>query len=367
MISVFLIDDSVLIRKRITRILDSDRRIQVIGSASNGEEALQKLETIKPDVITLDVEMPKINGLEFLKLIGKKSDIPIIMLSALTKQGADVTIKALELGAIDFICKPTASDPTQMEKFSKELILKIRSAALMKKDSKIQRPAAASNGSSAARPSASALSSIDLSSFKKKLSNPAVAIGISTGGPKTLLHVIPEIPADFPAPIFVAQHMPQGFTKSLAERLDSISKIQVKEARNGEAVKPGTCYIAPGDNHLTVMNMSLSKGKMVKVSDQPRESLYKPSVDIMFESIAEIYGGDAIAIVMTGMGTDGTKGIKVIRNRGGKTIAEDKSSCIVYGMPRSVIEAGLADFVLPAPDIPSLLKSLLKPGAVMSK
>jgi two-component system chemotaxis response regulator CheB len=226
----------------------------------------------------------------------------------------------------------------------------------VKKDNRSQKPSAAGS----AKTASPRTTTIDTSVNRKKLSNPLVAIGISTGGPKTLMHVIPEIPADFPAPIFIAQHMPQGFTKSLAERLDSVSKISVKEARNGEAIKPGTCYIAPGDNHLTVMNMSLSKGKMLKVSDQPRESLYKPSVDIMFESVAEIYGGDAIAVVMTGMGTDGTKGIKAIRSRGGRTIAEDRSSCIVYGMPRSVIEAGLADFVLPAMDIPSILKSLLK-------
>lgn len=353
MISVMIVDDSLLIRKRIARILEESGRVNVAASVSNGEEALKKLNEVEPDVITLDVEMPRLNGIETLKILSRDYSIPVIMLSALTKEGADVTIEALQLGAMDFILKPKAGDSRTKEDFARDLVLKIRAAALVKKGKTQGLFRKTQSIRSAPRKTNT------LREHQRSFVNPAVVIGISTGGPRTLMDVIPKIPADFPAPIFIAQHMPAGFTKSLAERLDSASKIKVKEARSGEMVKPSICYIAPGDFHMRVVPMTLSKGVMIKISDQPADSLYKPSVDILMESAAEVYGKNALGVVMTGMGTDGTKGIEKIRKAGGKTIAEDVSSCVVYGMPRSVVEAGLADIVAPAGELHQTLITLL--------
>lgn len=355
MINVLIVDDSIIIRKRIARMLEENRRIKVVGTASNGREALEKIEALKPDVVTLDVEMPKMNGIEALSEIMKRFNIPVIMLSAITEEGAAVTIEALELGAMDFVLKPHPNDKRSKDQFSRELILKVRAAALSKtgqrKEKSVQR-----------REEQVVKSERMGREDGRKFLNPAVAIGISTGGPRTLAQVLPKIPADFPAPIFVAQHMPAGFTKTLSKRLDGTCQIKVKEARNGEMVKQSVCYIAPGDCHMRVIPMTLSKGVMIKVSTHPKDALYKPSADIMMESVAQVYGKDSVGVVMTGMGSDGTKGMKAIKSRGGNTIAEDKTSCVVFGMPRSVIEAGLADIILPSTRIPDALVDLVNNG-----
>ncbi len=358
MISVLVVDDSVLIRKRISRLLNNHRRIEVVGTASDGLQAIEMIKKLKPDVVTLDVEMPNMNGIEALRVITREFDVPVLMLSALTKEGADVTMTALEMGAVDFICKPRFGSEDEMKEFERDLTLKIRAAALTKDGKNKTSPV-----KSAARASTSTASPATKSerSFvpSRRAVKSIVAIGVSTGGPKALVELIPKIPADFPAPIIIAQHMPKGFTASLAARLDGLSAISVKEARNGETMKEGTCYLAPGSFHLTVMHMTLSKGVMIKISDTPKNSLYKPSVDIMIKSVAEVYGAGGIGVILTGMGTDGTKGAKDLKDRGGMIIAEDKSTCTVYGMPRSVVESGLADIVAPLFEIPAALKTLL--------
>jgi len=349
MISVLVADDSIFIRKRMSRILDSDRRIKVVGTASNGFEVLEKIEKLKPDVITLDVEMPMMNGLEALSRITGKYKIPVVMLSALTTQGAEVTLQALEMGAFDFIAKPRGADKNEIRKFTRELILKVRTAAL-----------SARNGKSL-KTRKKKKTPVRERGTKYRVMDPtklAVVIGISTGGPKTLLSVIPKISSNFPGTIFIAQHMPAGFTASLANRLNGLSNIQVKEAKNGEVARPSTCYIAPGGRHMRVSHVSLSKGVMIRVGDHPHNALYKPSVDVLMVSVAEVYGANAIGIVMTGMGRDGTKGIYEIKKRGGLAISEDSSTCVVYGMPKSVEEAGYSDYVVPADSIPETIMSL---------
>lgn len=353
MISVLVADDSIFIRKRISRILESDRRISVVGTASNGAEAIEKVKELQPDVITLDVEMPVLNGLEALDQIVKEYSTPVIMLSALTKQGAEVTLKALELGAFDFIPKPATTNEDDLLNFSRDLILKIRSAAVSRLGIVNIKPSMAPNEYKNVNKTPKKRILID----KSKI---AVAIGISTGGPRTLLDVIPKIPKGFPGSIFIAQHMPEGFTASLAERLNSISALEVREAKNGDVIKPSVCYIAPGGRHMKVQHMSLSKGTMIKVTDEPVTALYKPSADVLMTSVAEVYGGGAIGIVMTGMGRDGTKGMHEIKQHGGTTISEDKSTCIVYGMPKSVEEAGLSDHVVPANNIPQTVMELIQ-------
>ena len=355
MISVIIVDDSVLIRKRISRILNNNRRIKVVGTASDGLKAIEMVKQLKPDVVTLDVEMPNMNGIEALKIISGEYGTPVLMLSALTKEGADVTLEALELGAVDFICKPRFGSAEEMKEFERDLTLKIRAAALTKNDPKRSKPSRRIS----ARPVKPAPSTGVSKPLRRNSIKSVVAIGVSTGGPKALVSLLPKLPADFPCPILVAQHMPKGFTASLSARLNGLSAITVKEARNGESVKPGVCYIAPGNFHMTVHHMTLSKGAMVKVTDRPKNSLYKPSVDILMKSVAQVYGAGGIGVILTGMGTDGTKGVRELKERGGLVIAEDKSSCTVYGMPRSVVESGLADIVAPLTEIPSALKTLL--------
>lgn len=362
MISVLVVDDSVLIRKRITRLLNNHRKIEVVGTANDGLQAIDMIRKLKPDVVTLDVEMPNMNGIEALKVITREFDVPVLMLSALTKEGADVTMTALEMGAVDFICKPRFGSEDEMKEFERDLTLKIRAAALTKEGrnrSPLAKSSARGSASASASASTSSVRADRTSGHSRRVVKSIVAIGVSTGGPKALVELIPKIPPDFPAPIIIAQHMPQGFTASLATRLDSLSAITVKEARNGETMKPGTCYLAPGSFHLTVVHMTLSKGVMIKISDTPKNSLYKPSVDIMIKSVAEVYGAGGIGVILTGMGTDGTKGAKELKDRGGTIIAEDKSTCTVYGMPRSIVESGLADIVAPLFDIPGALKTLL--------
>ncbi|MFP4496735.1 MAG: chemotaxis response regulator protein-glutamate methylesterase [Vulcanimicrobiota bacterium] len=350
MISVLITDDSILMRKRIASILESDRRIKVVGTARNGKESIEKARELKPDVITMDVEMPVMNGLEALKVIVSEMPTPVVMFSSLTTKGAETTIKALEIGAVDFIPKPSSRKELMDDTFARHLIFKIRSAVFARV---IKEKSARKTEKKDVKQKTSEKKFVSCKDL-------AVAIGVSTGGPKTLLKVIPNIPGDFCGSIFIAQHMPEGFTKSLAERLDSLSKITVKEAKNGEMVQPGTCYLAQGGGHLKVMKMTLTEGVMLRISSSPANALYKPSVDELFFSVAEAYGGNTIGVVLTGMGRDGTRGMKKIKSKGGICVSEDESSCIVYGMPKSVEESGLSDYIAVAQDIPGVITSLVK-------
>jgi len=357
-IKVLVADDSAFMRKIIREILEEDPYIQVVGTARNGKDALKKIGELDPDVVTLDVEMPGMDGITALKLIMRESPRAVIMLSSLTQEGADVTIRALQLGAIDFIAKPTSTPSYNFDAIKKEMIVKVRGAAsAILRNLGVIAPAAPEKIEPKIEPP-----------LLKKTRKPgfrlgkAVAIGVSTGGPKTLLEIIPHLPADFPANIFITQHMPAGFTKSLAERLDSLSNIRVREARHGELAEEATAYLAPGDFHMTVSPAVLAKGVMVRVDEKPLHTLHRPSVDVMMSSVAATYGAKAVGVILTGMGQDGTKGMLLIKRQGGKTIAEDESSCVVFGMPKMAIESGCVDKVVASRRMAATIVQAVKGG-----
>jgi two-component system chemotaxis response regulator CheB len=350
-IKVLVVDDSAFMRKVIADILNSDEKIEVIGTAVNGEEAIIKMLSLKPDLITLDVEMPVMDGLVCLQSIKKLSDTPVLMISSLTHEGAETTILALEYGAIDFITKPkNIFDMSSAEKKA-ELICKVKAIyELYNKnadDFNIKDPIKINSIKEKAETVVKCGRNASSASDIKKI----VAIGISTGGPKSLREVIPFLPADLPAAVLLVQHMLPGFTKPLAERLNSISEIEVKEAEDNEVIKAGCVYLSPGDQHMKVKLNECNK-LIVKLSSEPPVGGHRPSVDVMMESLSETGLSNIIAVIMTGMGGDGSKGIKKIKwvNKG-YVIAQDEKSSIVFGMPKVAIETGAVDIVVPLKEI----------------
>jgi len=340
-IKVLVVDDSAFMRRVISDIINSDSTMHVIGTARDGQDALQKIEQLKPDVVTLDVEMPMMGGMETLATIMNSNPLPVIMLSSLTQSGADYTIKALQLGAIDFVPKPSGQISLDIDKVKEDIVKKIKIAAGTKH--KLQN----SNIEQDFVPLSREI--VDKVIDSGRQLNKLVLIGTSTGGPKALHQVLPNLPARINAGILVVQHMPAGFTKSLAERLNSLSQIKVKEADDGEIVLPGCAYITPGDYHLNVVSEVKGSRKVlrIKLSQKPPRGGHRPSVDEMLESVAAQYWSDIICVIMTGMGKDGTEGLKSIKDRGGRVIAEDQSSCVVYGMPKAAYESGRVDKVVP--------------------
>ncbi|MFA3783832.1 chemotaxis response regulator protein-glutamate methylesterase [Melioribacteraceae bacterium 4301-Me] len=346
-IKVLIVDDSAFMRKSLTLMLESDDSIEIIDTARDGLDALEKVQKYRPDVVTLDIEMPKMDGLTVLKKIMSDFPTPVLMVSSLTEEGAESTIKALELGAVDFIPKGKSFVNIDFVKLKEEIIYKVKSIAHKKK---IQETYNRINKLSIAKPSQK------LTYDEAKIGNnfKAVCIGISTGGPFTLQKLLPQISPKLLSPIFIVQHMPPKFTASLANRLNSLCQLEVKEGENLEIVKKGTIYIAPGGKQMMVAKNSKDE-IVINISDYPNDTLHKPSVDVLFESAADIYKSYLLSVVMTGMGRDGTKGVEKIKKYGGKCIAQDEESCVVYGMPKSVVEAGLADAVAPLEKIPNLI------------
>jgi two-component system chemotaxis response regulator CheB len=380
-IRVLVTDDSAFMRKVISDILSSDPDIEVVDRAKNGLECIEKVKKLDPDVVTLDIEMPVMNGLEALEQLMAQHPVPVVMVSSLTKEGADATIRALEYGAFDFVTKPSGSISLDIHKAAEGIIEKVKGAAKTKGRWKrrslfsrlqirqrltdVAKPTtqpAPAQGSFHAPPAMSPSSPPPVFGGQQVPNGQAVtklvALGTSTGGPKALQTVLTSIPADFPAPIAIVQHMPAGFTKSLAQRLDSLSAIRVTEAEEGQELEAGTAYIAPGGYHFEVKQIN---GKLkVHLHQQEPRGGHRPSVDVLFESISELTNVDKWAIIMTGMGNDGTKGLKRMKEKGSVTsIMEDESTCVVFGMPRSAIQAGLADHVVPLEKIAELLCRLL--------
>jgi two-component system chemotaxis response regulator CheB len=338
-IKVLVVEDSPIMRKLITDILKNDPEIEVIDTAKTGKEAVEKAKILKPDVITLDIEMPEMDGITALKILRKEvPQTKIIMFSSLTQEGAKITIECLTLGAYDFVPKPSSKSFWEsIKKIEQDLIPKIKSITPLEKIKSIYRP------------------SYVVSEIKKGIYK-ACGIGVSTGGPQTLLKIIPELSPNFPAPILIVQHMPPLFTKQLAERLDSISRIRVKEAEEGEIVRDGIVYIAPGDYHMRVKKENAFV--KIKLHQGPPRNFCRPSVDELFESLAEVYNGKTLVLVLTGMGSDGKEGAKKIKEKGGVVLAQDAESSVVFGMPKAVIEEGLADEVINLFKIPERLKEL---------
>ena len=338
MVKVLIVDDSAFMRNTLTSMISSDPEIKVVGIARNGIEAVEKVAELKPDIVTLDVEMPRMNGLEALKHIMAKNPVPVLMVSSLTDEDAKATLEALELGAVDFIPKNLSDLSVNIVKIKEILVDKIKNIAGKRLILKRRRPLS----KPLEMPKASQQSA------HRKVG--IVVIGTSTGGPKALQSIITRIPKDFPVPILIAQHMPPAFTGPFAERLNSLSEIDVKEAENGEPIKKGTAFIAPGRGHMGVIRKRITETSIV-ISEDDGSHIYKPSVDVLMLSVVESYSGQVLGVILTGLGNDGSKGMKEIKNVGGKTIAESEETCIVYGMPKSVVEAGTADKIVPLDEV----------------
>ena len=352
-IRVLVVDDSTFMRKSLTTMLESDTSVQVVGVARNGEEAIQQVKVLEPDVVTMDVEMPGMSGIQALERVMKEHPVPVLMVSSLTTEGAAETLHALELGAVDFVAKQLDGVATKIEHIQADLLNKVKTAH--QAGSKIRRslsvkrptsngPGAASNAWRSTSPDAS--SGISSKTVVATRGSRIVAIGCSTGGPQALMEIMPMIPRDFPAGIIIVQHMPKTFTKPFAERMNNICALSVREAANGDEVKPGHVLIAPGGVQFRIKRASLTS-HIVTLSPNVERHLHAPAVDIMLQSVAETFAERSIGIILTGMGHDGLEGMKAIKAANGRTIAQDEASCVVYGMPKAVVEAGCAEKVVP--------------------
>jgi two-component system, chemotaxis family, protein-glutamate methylesterase/glutaminase len=332
-IRVLVVDDSALMRKLIPAILARDRSIEVVGTAMDGAFALKKIEELRPDVVTLDLEMPRMDGMETLRLIMQQAPLPVILFSTHSKEGAYSTLKALALGAVDFIAKPSEAAVGHLETIADHLIEKIKVA---KRAAGHRLP-----------PATVAIDPPALKKGKRSALAPnrIIAIGISTGGPNALQFVLSQIPSDFPCSFLVVQHMPEGFTEMFARRLDECCALDVQEAKSGDLLVAGRVLICPGNRHLMARRMP--RGDMAVLSDAPPVNGHRPSVDVLFHSVAQEFGLTAVGVLMTGMGEDGAEGLGAIRAAGGMTIAQSEDSCVVSGMPRAAILKGYANKVLP--------------------
>jgi two-component system chemotaxis response regulator CheB len=347
-IRVLVVDDSVVMRKILSDKLRDTPDMEVVGIASNGIIALQRIPQVNPDVVTLDIEMPEMDGLATLREIKKLyPKIRVLMCSTLTERGASVTMEALALGADDYLTKSTrAQGETAIEAFHDQLLPKIRQFFRDNRSSFTPRAARpASNPAPVASPVPTLVRPAGLAAPPRpKVGHPkAVAIGVSTGGPNALAEVIPMLPRDFPLPIFIVQHMPPMFTRLLAERLQSQSQVKVVEAQQGMVAAPGYVYIAPGDYHMCVARRA--NGVVLQLNQDPMENSCRPAVDVLFRSVADVYGGSTISVILTGMGQDGLRGVEQLRSLGGYVIAQDEATSVVWGMPGFVVRAGFADSV----------------------
>ncbi|MCD4813105.1 chemotaxis response regulator protein-glutamate methylesterase [bacterium] len=331
-IRVLSVDDSAFMRKTISNILNAAEDIEVVATARDGMDAVQKVTDYHPDVVTLDIEMPNLDGLQTLGYIMSECPTPVVMLSAYTEKGGEMTMKALEYGAVDFICKPSGPISLDLAKVAEDLVAKVRAAAQV---------------------DISRLSFLEYEKLKQIVSIPetmiagrqVVVIASSTGGPRALYAVVPDLPADFPAAVLIVQHMALGFTKSMAERMNRISNLSVKEAEDGDEVLAGHVYIAPSNYHMIVV--SESGKEVIRLHQGPTRNSVRPAADVTMESAAKVYGANCLGVVLTGMGHDGTQGAAVISKNKGKILAEARESCVVYGMPKSVVEAGVVDGIYP--------------------
>jgi two-component system chemotaxis response regulator CheB len=339
-VRVLVVDDSALMRKLIPQMLAADEAIDVVGTAMDGSFCLKKIEELKPNVVTLDLEMPGMNGIDTLKEIMRHNPVPVIVFSSHSTEGATVTMKALGLGAFDFVTKPKDAS-AHMRETARELIAKVKAAADCKLKPRVLAGAPLKPEKVAAPTGAP---------------NKIVGIGVSTGGPQALEFVLSQLPGDFPGAITVVQHMPDGFTDMFARRLDEVCPLRVKEAQSGDLLLPGRVLICPGSRHMKVKRLPL--GDIAVLSDEPRVNGHRPSVDVLLKSVAEEFRGNAVGVLMTGMGDDGAEGLGAIKREGGMTIAQSEESCVVYGMPKAAIERGYAIRVVGLDIMGSTLQAL---------
>jgi two-component system chemotaxis response regulator CheB len=351
---VMIVDDSAFMRAIISDLINEDPLFTVIYAAKNGKEAVDKVMELKPDIVTMDVEMPEMNGLQAVQSIMETHPTPIIMLSNLTDTGAKETILALEYGAVDFVTKPSGSISLDLYKVKQSLMEKLRIAV----NTPVRhlhpiRPSGL-NSTPKKKEQRNFLSNLLSNRFEH-----LVAIGSSTGGPRALQYIVSRLPRYFPAPIFIVQHMPARFTKTLADRLDSVSEIRVVEAEDGSPVTTGTAYIAPGDWQMKLIKQGAADYRIRLSAEEPRNG-HRPSVDVLYESLLPLNELKKHLVILTGMGNDGAQGMKILKQAGAQsTIAEAEQSCVVYGMPKAAIQLNVVDQVLPLPSIPTRLFDLI--------
>jgi two-component system chemotaxis response regulator CheB len=377
-VRILVADDAILFRRLLAEVLQTLPGVEVVGSAINGKVALQKIRELKPDLLTLDIEMPEMDGLDVLDALFQngKPALEVIVVSALSRRGGELTMRALEKGAFDFITKPESATPEQgRAALLRELAPLVRAVANRLEIRTILRgkPKADSRPDVAAqvvRPVATAAGGSPLDTIAarmQRLSNPTkpdmVLIGVSTGGPVALAQLLPAIPGDIGVPIIVVQHMPAVFTKSLAESLAAKCAVSVREAIDGETPEPNTAYIAPGGRQMR-LGMGPANKPVFEMTDDPPENNCRPAVDYLFRSAANYFPGRAMAVILTGMGNDGTLGLRLLKRHGCFVIAQDEPSCVVYGMPKAAVDAGVTDVVLPLQSIASRIVATVKGGRI---
>ncbi|MBW1778405.1 MAG: chemotaxis response regulator protein-glutamate methylesterase [Deltaproteobacteria bacterium] len=353
-IRVVIADDSALMRREIKKILETDPQIEVVAMARDGQDAVEKTREFEPDVVALDINMPVMDGLTALQHIMMECPRPVVMVSSLTQEGALTSYEALELGAVDFVGKPGGTISRDIGKVGEAIIYKIKAAAranrkrLGRARVKRHRTEPVKRSKQLAKPG--------------KSSGKIVVIGQSTGGPNTIMDILPFLPEDLGAPVIVIQHMPGSFTPSFAQRLDSNCALPFKEAERGDIIEPNHGYLAPGDTHLLLAPRGANRpGALTRLSPKPEDTLHKPSVDVTMMSVLDLYGGpNIVAVLLTGMGADGADAMAAIRQAGGRTIAESEETCVVFGMPWEAIARGGAEFVLPSYQIGEKIIELVK-------
>ena len=409
-IRVLIVDDSAFVRKALSTMLQSEPDIEIVGLANNGKEAVEKASELKPDIITMDVEMPIMNGLEALRLIMEQNPTPVLMVSSITPEGAEATSEALSLGAVDFISKQStltiqqtmrdelvgkvkaitqsagvksrlsrpsllgglgfrraapAASPAKADDSNERLSLQERIARRRQQSMQDGGAETSSPAPSPAPSQTKPLHEVRLTGRKRPAAGHAkvIVLGVSTGGPLALHQVVPRLPKDFPVGMLIVQHMPAHFTKSLADRLNTLSHVVVREAQDGDVLEPGLVLIAPGGLHLKIGKDQ----RTIHVTPDPSETLHRPSVDVTAESVVEAFGGHAVGVIMTGMGRDGSAGLKKLNAKGGYVIAQDEESCVVYGMPKAVVDEGIADEVQPLEQLADAIAACVGVHAVNAK
>ncbi|MFW6415537.1 MAG: protein-glutamate methylesterase/protein-glutamine glutaminase [Thermodesulfobacteriota bacterium] len=347
MVKVLVVDDSAFMRRALSTMLDKDPEIEVAGIAKNGEDCLEQIRKLDPDVVTLDIEMPVMDGLTALRRIMMEFPRPVLMVSSLTTEGAEATLKAMELGAVDFIPKQLSKVSLEIVQIQEELRDKVKAIAKRKITSfKYPRKKPKKTPEPQKKPPE-----------KRTQLKDIVGIGVSTGGPPAVQQIVSGLDKDFPACILIAQHMPGAFTSTFAKRLNTVSSLTVKEAETGDQVKNGMVYIAPGGYHIKLHNRENCID--IEVDNKPEDVLYKPSANILLQSIAMTAGRRAVGTILTGMGNDGLEGIRLLKEKKGRVLAQSDSTCIVYGMPRAVVEAGLVDEIVDIQEMAEAIKNNL--------
>ena len=348
-IRALVVDDSAFVRKVVSQMLARSPEIEVVGTARDGVDALEMVERCKPDVVTLDLVMPRMNGVEFLREQANRHPVPVVICSIAHETG-EMALDAFEAGAVDFVRKPTALATDRVYEIADDLIAKVIGASQASLRP-VLPPAAITAAAFTHSPRPNSLSG-------EESTAEVVVIGVSTGGPQALRHLIPSLPADFPVPIAIVLHMPVGYTKMYAERLNDISALEIVEAEEGAVLRPGVALLAPAGQHLTFLRDAAGVVR-AHLDLRPLDAQHRPAVDVLFRSAADVFGAGALAVVMTGMGSDGTAGAGEIKARGGRVLTEAASSCVVYGMPRSVVEAELSDRSAPLDTLADAIMEML--------